>query len=205
MTTVEPFFMPLHPVQLEGNGLVLLPTTLGHVPSLALAASDGELWTPVYSSVPTPDEMELYVTNALEQQAKGECLIFTVTHAKTKAIIGTTRYYNIIPECARLEIGYTWYAQSHQRTFVNTACKYLMLFYAFESLKANMVGWRADNLNEPSLAAIERIGAKRDGVIRGDKLRRNGTVRDSVIFSMARKEWPEHKQRLLSKIQNTPT
>ncbi|MDY3332045.1 MAG: GNAT family protein [Pelistega sp.] len=201
MATIAPFAMPLHKIQLEGYGLILQPLKPGHEPGLAKAAADGELWNFDYSSVPAPGEEGQYIAKALEAQARGEALVFTVIDAKTKEILGTSRYYNIVPECARLEIGYTWYGQSYQRTFVNTAAKYLMMFYAFESLKANVIGWRADILNTRSQAAIERLGAKKDGVIRGDMRRRNGTIRDSVIYSMTKEEWSnEHKQRLKEKV-----
>lgn len=201
MADIKPFVMPLHPLQLEGYGLILQPLKPGHEPALAKAAADGELWNLRFTSVPAPGEEGRYIAQALADQAQGKALVFTVIDAASKEIIGTTRYYNIVPECARLEIGYTWYAQSRQRSFVNTAAKYLMMFYAFESLNANVIAWRTDIINTRSQAAIERLGAKRDGVIRGDQLRRDGTVRDSVLYSMTKEEWHnEHKQRLQAKI-----
>ncbi len=201
MSSITPFTMPLHKIQLEGYGLILQPLKPGHEPGLAKAAADGELWNLVFTSVPAPGEERQYIDKALEEQAQGKALVFVIMDAKTKDIIGTSRYYNIVPECARLEIGYTWYAQSRQRTFVNTAAKYLMMFYAFESLKANVIAWRTDIINTRSQAAIERLGAKKDGIIRGDQLRRDGSIRDSVIYSMTKEEWlNEHKQRLKEKV-----
>lgn len=201
MTIVKPFSMPLHPVQLEGFGITLQPLKPAHEPGLATAAADGELWNLVYTSVPAPDEEARYIQAALESQKQGKSLVFTIIDECTKKVIGTTRYYNIVPECARLEIGYTWYAQSYQRTFANTAAKYLLMFYAFENLKAQTIGWRTDIINTRSQAAIERLGAKKDGVIRGDMLRRDGTIRDSVVYSMTREEWlNEHKARLKARL-----
>lgn len=202
---VQPFFTPLHPVQLEGYGLILQPLQKGHEPGLANAAADGELWKLHYTSVPEPDHEAAYIAQALEQQALGTQLAFTVKDAKTKEILGTTRYHDILPDVARLEIGYTWYKQSAQRTAVNTAAKYLLLFYAFESLKANIVGWRTDSENLRSQAAIARLGAQKDGMIRGNRLRRDGTVGDTVYFSMSREEWPEHKARLLARLTTPST
>lgn len=202
MSQIKPFLMPLHPIQLEGFGITLKPMKPAHEPGLASAAADGELWKLVYTSVPAPGEEAAYIRSALESQNQGKSLVFTVIDECTKKVIGTTRYHNIVPECARLEIGFTWYAKSYQRTFVNTATKYLLMFYAFESLKAQTIGWRTDIINTRSQAAIERLGAKKDGIIRGDMLRKDGTLRDSVVYSMTKDEWlNEHKARLKSKLQ----
>lgn len=199
--TVTPFNTPLHKIQLEGYGIILQPLKPGHEPGLAKAAADGELWNLHYTSVPEPGAEAQYIAQALESQAKGQSLVFTIVDARTKEIIGNTRYYDIVPECARLAIGYTWYAQSYQRSFANTVTKYLMMFYAFESLKAQTIAWHTDILNTRSQAAIERLGARKDGVIRGERLRRDGTLRDSVFYSMTRDEWlNEHKARLKAKL-----
>lgn len=201
MTIVQPFVTPLQPIQLEGFGLILQPLQASHAPDLALAAADGELWQLHYTSVPAPTQEPEYIAQALEQQAQGFQLAFVVLDAKTKKVIGSTRYHDIQAEVARLEIGYTWYAKSTQRTFVNTAAKYLLLQYAFETLSANVVGWRTDGENLRSQAAIERLGALRTGMLRGHRLRRNGTVGDTVFFSMSHTEWPECKARLLERLQ----
>ena len=200
MTIVQPFSSPLQAVTLEGYGLILQPLQSEHAPDLAIAAADGELWTLHYTSVPAPQQEEAYIAQALEQQALGHQLAFVVRDANTQKIIGTTRYHDIQPEVARLEIGYTWYAKSSQRSHVNTAAKLLLLSHAFEALKANVVGWRTDSENLRSQAAIERLGATKTGTIWGNRLRRNGTVGDSVYYSMRRTEWPEHKARLLTRL-----
>lgn len=198
---IKPFSMPLHTVQLEGFGIILKPIKSSHEPGLAAAVADGELWRLPYAFTPIPDKEAEYISEALHSQKQGESLVFTIIDKHTERIIGSTRYYNIVPDCARLEIGYTWYAQSYQRTFANTATKYLLMFYAFESLKAQTIGWRTDIINTVSQTAIERLGARKDGIIRGDRLRKDGTIRDSVIYSMTRNEWlNEHKAKLKAKL-----
>ena len=197
---ITPFPKPLAPIQLEGHGIVLQPMRIAHAEGLRNAAADGELWNLTFTSVPEPGQETAYIEAALKGQQEGHMLPFVVLDAKTRKIIGTTRYHDIVPEIARLEIGYTWYGQSWQRTHVNTVCKYLMLFYAFESLKANVVGWRTDNLNQRSQNAIERLGAKRDGVLRGHALRRDGSVRDTHMYSVTQAEWPAIKQNLKEKL-----
>ncbi|NLY65088.1 MAG: GNAT family N-acetyltransferase [Alcaligenaceae bacterium] len=200
--TVTPFATPIHPIQLEGFGVILQPMRLAHAEGLKNAASDGELWNLVYTSVPEPGNETAYIETALQGLQDGHMLPFTVLDAKTKKVIGSTRYHDIVPNIARLEIGYTWYGKSWHRSHVNTACKYLLLFYAFESLKANVVGWRTDGINHTSQKAIERLGAKKDGVLRGHALRRDGTVRDSVMYSITREEWPAIKKTLQEKLAN---
>lgn len=200
---IKPFTMPLQPVQLAGFGIVLQPLQLTHAAGLASAAADGQLWHLIYTSIPAPGEETAYIQTALEHQQQGLSLAFAILDNNTGQVIGTTRYCNIVPECARLEIGYTWYAQSYQRTFANTASKYLLMCHAFETLATQTIGWRTDIINTRSQAAIERLGAKKDGVIRGDMLRKDGTLRDSVIYSMCYTEWIEIcKNRLQQKLQN---
>ncbi|TAN26029.1 MAG: N-acetyltransferase [Castellaniella sp.] len=184
------------PVTLEGYGVRLIPLSLSHAPGLRAAAADGELWQLRVTSVPSPDDTEDYITNALNAQAEGHMLPFAVLDDHG-TILGTTRYHDIVPAIARLEIGYTWYAGSRQRTHVNTACKLLLLQHAFEQLGAAIVGWRTDNFNVASQRAIERLGAKRDGVLRHHALRRDGTVRDTVMYSLLTGEWPEVRAHLL--------
>ncbi len=203
MTIVQPFATPLKPVQLDAYGLLLQPLQAHHAQDLALAAADGELWNLHYTSVPAPGQESSYIAQALEQQALGHQLAFVVVDSSTQKIIGSTRYHDIQPEVARLEIGYTWYAESSQRTHINTAAKLLLLSHAFETLKANVVGWRTDGENLRSQAAIARLGAQRTGIMRGNRLRRNGTVGDTVFFSMTHQEWPEHKARLIERLQAT--
>lgn len=184
------------PTPLEGHSVKLIPLETAHGPALAQAASDGELWTLRVTSVPAPDATDRYIQEALAGQAAGHMLPFTVIDAASGQIIGSTRYHDIDPAVGRLEIGYTWYGRSWQRSHVNTACKLLLLSHAFDSLGAAVVGWRTDNFNFVSQRAIERLGAHRDGVIRHHKQRPDGTVRDTVMYSLLAGEWPEVEQHL---------
>ena len=190
------------PVTLDSSRLRLEPLAIGHVADLEACARDGELWNIRVTSVPAPGEMAAYLATALQGQADGHMLPFVARDAATGRIVGTTRYHDIVPGVERLEIGYTWYARSAQRTHVNTSAKLMLLTHAFESLGAKLVGWRTDNFNLASQRAIERLGAKRDGVLRHHALRRDGTVRDTVMYSLAAGEWPEvkaHLQHLLAR------
>ncbi|TQK07062.1 GNAT family N-acetyltransferase [Herbaspirillum sp. SJZ107] len=181
------------PVTLEFRGIRLEPLALHHVDGLRTAASDGELWKLRITSVPEPHTTEDYIRAAL---AMPDRLAFAVVDAATDAVIGSTSYHDILPAVDRVEIGYTWYARSRQRTHVNTSCKLLLLSHAFDTLGCAVVGLRTDNFNYASQAAIERLGAKKDGVIRHHGLRRDGTVRDTVMYSILRGEWPEVKTHL---------
>jgi RimJ/RimL family protein N-acetyltransferase len=171
-----------------------------HVEDLACAAQDGELWKLHVTSVPAPSEETAYVQNGLDMRALGTRLPFVVRDLPTGKIVGTTSYHDIVPTIDRVEIGYTWYAKSVQRTHVNTACKLMLLTHAFETLGCKVVGFRTDNFNHASQRAIERLGAKRDGVIRHHHMRRDGTVRDTVMYSIVAGEWPEIKAHLLYKL-----
>lgn len=184
------------PVTLEGFGLRLEPLTPEHQDGLAAAASDGRLWELWYTSVPEPERVGAYIATALDGQRAGHMLPWVVRHAASHAIIGTTRYHDIVPDVDRVEIGWTWYAASRQRTHVNTACKLLLLTHAFESLGCRVVGLRTDNFNFRSQRAIEALGAKRDGVLRHHQARRDGTVRDSVMYSILATEWSDVKRHL---------
>ncbi|MCE4554712.1 GNAT family N-acetyltransferase [Roseateles cellulosilyticus] len=187
---------PIEPVELAGGPVRLVPLTVDHVPGLQAAAADGELWNLRITSVPAPQETLAYVETALAGQAAGHRLPFAVLDAATGEVLGSTSYHDIVPAIDRLEIGYTWYARRVQRSAVNTTAKLLLLTHAFETLGAQLVGWRTDNFNHASQRAIERLGAKRDGVLRHHALRRDGTVRDTVMYSLARGEWPEVKAHL---------
>ena len=189
------------PITLEGHGVRLVPLSRTHAPGLRIAAADGELWKLRVTSVPEPDQTEAYIDHALEAQAEGNMLPFAVLDAASGTVLGSTRYHDILPAVARLEIGYTWYAKSRQHSHVNTACKLLLLQHAFETLGAGVVGWRTDNFNYASQHAIERLGAKCDGTIRHNALRRDGTVRDTVMYSMIAGDWPETKAHLLYRLQ----
>lgn len=184
------------PVTLSSAAVRLEPLTPDHATALEAAARDGELWNLRVTSVPAPGETAAYVAAALHGFEQGHMLPFVVVDAASGRVIGSTRYHDIVPAVERLEIGYTWYGQSWQRTHVNTTCKLLLMQHAFEVLGAQLVGWRTDNYNFASQRAIERLGARRDGVLRHHALRRDGTVRDTVMYSLAAGEWPEVKAHL---------
>ena len=184
------------PCVLEGHGARLEPLGMHHLDGLKAAANDGALWELRVTSVPEPDDTAQYIQAALDGQSAGHMLPFAVIHPMTGQVIGSTRYHDIISAVGRLEIGYTWYAKRFQRTHVNTACKLLLLSHAFDTLGAGVVGWRTDNFNVASQRAITRLGAKLDGVIRHHALRRDGTVRDTYLYSVTRGEWPEIRQHL---------
>jgi RimJ/RimL family protein N-acetyltransferase len=195
------FKHPPSPVTLEDYGVTLLPLNNSHAPDLERAAADGELWKLRITSVPAPGESAAYIDAALDGQRQGHMLPFAVVDQNTSQIVGTTRYHDIVPAVARLEIGYTWYGLSNQRSHINSACKLLLLRHAFDTLGARVVGWRTDNFNLASQRAIERLGAHRDGVLRHHALRRDGTVRDTVMYSLLAGEWPEVEQHLLYQMQ----
>jgi N-acetyltransferase len=184
----------VEPVTLTARGVKLVPLTLEHEAGLKAAAADGELWKLRITSVPEPHETRGYIETAL---ATANRFAFAVTDAASGEVLGTTSFHDIVPDLKRVEIGYTWYAARCQRTHVNTTCKLLMLTHAFETLGCNIVGWRTDNFNHASQRAIERLGARKDGVLRGHALRRDGTIRDTVMYSLAAGEWPEVKAQLL--------
>ena len=184
------------PVTLEGYGVRLEPLGQEHEPGLIAAASNGELWRLWFTSVPEPSETRAYIESALEGQRTAHMLPWAVRELATNAITGSTRYHDIVPAADRVEIGYTWYAERWQKTKVNTACKLLLLTHAFESLDCRVVGLRTDNFNFKSQRAIEALGAKKDGVIRHHHPRRDGTVRDTVIYSILATEWLDVKRHL---------
>jgi len=182
-------------VILEGHGVRLEPLTDKHVDALSQAAGDGRLWELWFTAVPVPEKMGDYVADALKGQRDGHMLPWIVRDA-SGAVIGSTRYHDIVPAVDRVEIGYTWYAQSRWRTSVNTSCKLLLLTHAFDTLQCKVVGLRTDNFNFRSQRAIEALGAKKDGVIRHHAARRDGTVRDSVMYSILASEWPDVRRHL---------
>jgi len=194
----------VHPVTLTDGRIRLEPMSLDHVAALGAAAADGELWKLRVTSVPDPEDTRGYVERALAMREQGNRLPFVVVDLENDGrIIGSTSYHDIVPPIARLEIGWTWYAKSTQRSHVNTGAKLLLLVHAFETLGAKLVGWRTDNFNFASQQAIERLGAKKDGVLRHHAVRRDGTVRDTVMYSVTAGEWPEIKAHLLYQ-QNKP-
>ncbi|MGE4066788.1 MAG: GNAT family N-acetyltransferase [Vicinamibacterales bacterium] len=184
------------PITLAGDGVVLEPLAASHAPALAAAAADGELWRLWYTSVPEPAGARAYVDAALEGQAAGHMLAWAVRESGSGAVVGTTRYHDIVAAIDRVEIGYTWYASAWQRSHVNTACKRLLLGHAFDTLGCAVVGLRTDAFNLRSQRAIEALGAARDGVLRHHQARRDGSARDSVMYSILRHEWPDVRRHL---------
>lgn len=192
---------PVGPVTLERGPVRLVPLGLEHEEGLKTAAADGALWNLRFTSVPEPEATRAYIETALQGRAQGHRFAFAVLDAATGAVIGCTSYHDIVPAVERLEIGWTWYAAGRQRSAVNTTCKLLLMQHAFETLGAQLVGWRTDNYNFASQRAIERLGARKDGVLRHHALRRDGTVRDTVMYSLAAGEWPEVKAHLLWQLE----
>ena len=187
----------VQPVILKDHGVRLEPLALSHEEGLRAAAVDGELWTLRVTSVPEPEQTHAYIETALKMREAGDRFAFAVIDDASGKVLGSTSFHDILPAVKRVEIGYTWYAKSAQRSHVNTNCKLLMMGHAFDTLGCRTVGWRTDNFNFASQQAIERLGARKDGVIRGHALRRDGTVRDTVMYSMTAGEWPEAKAQLL--------
>ena len=198
------------PVTLEGHGVRLEPLSREHERGLGEAAKDGNLWELWYTSVPAPGETAGYIDTALQGQKDGHMLPWVVfdsksSDSKTRSIVGSTRYHDIVAAADRVEIGYTWYAKRCQRSHVNTACKLMLFSHAFEVLKCKVVGLRTDNFNFTSQRAIEALGAKKDGVIRHHWPRRDGTVRDTVMYSVLATEWPDIKRHLEIRLRKNET
>ena len=184
------------PVTLERNGVRLEPLMREHGTALEAAAADGELWNLWFTGVPMLGEMATYIEQALRAQESGDMLPWAVRDLATGKVVGTTRYHDIVPEIDRLEIGYTWLARSFQRTHLNTTCKLVLMQHAFEILGCKVIGWRTDNFNFASQRAIEALGAKKDGILRHHRARRDGSVRDTVMYSVLVSEWPDVKRHL---------
>jgi len=186
----------VQPTILEGSGIRLEPLADDHREALESAAADGRLWELWFTAVPAPGGMQAYIADALKGQKDGHMLPWVVRDVASGAVIGATRYHDIVPAIDRVEIGHTWYAHSRQRTHVNTTCKLILLRHAFDTLGCKVVGLRTDNFNFRSQRAIEALGAKKDGVIRHHAARRDGTVRDSVMYSILAAEWPDVRRHL---------
>lgn len=188
------------PLVLEHHSVRLEPMGEQHIAALQQAAADGKLWELWFTVVPAPNEAATYIADALRGLEAGHMLPWVVRNLESGAVIGSTRYHDIVAEIDRVEIGYTWYAQSWQGSHVNTACKLMLLEYAFETLGCKVVGLRTDNFNFRSQRAIEALGAKQDGVIRHHKARRDGSVRDTHLYSILVTEWPDVKRHLISRL-----
>ena len=181
------------------TGVRIEPLNLGHHDDLVQACQDGALWTLNYANVPSPDKMADYIMLGLNTADR---IAFAVIDERIGKAIGTTSFHDILPACQRLEIGYTWYAQSVWRTHINTTCKFLLLQYAFEQLGYRTVGLRASLDNVRSQTAIERLGAKKDGIIRGHRIYKDGKISDTVMYSMTANEWQDVKPNLLSRLHH---
>lgn len=189
----------LERVMLSSNGIILKPLTLAHATDLVEACQDGELWKINVTSVPEPDKVIDYINIA---DSMPDRQAFAVIDERTGKAIGSTSFHDILPASKRLEIGYTWYAKSYWRTHVNTTCKLMLLTHVFETLGYQTIGWRTDIDNHRSQQAIERLGAKKDGVIRGNRVRRDGVISDTVMYSVVSSEWADIKPKLAAKIQS---
>ncbi|SCY95565.1 GNAT family N-acetyltransferase [Microvirga guangxiensis] len=188
--------LPIQPVTLETDRLMLRPMSLDDVPAFGEAARDGNQWEKKTTTVPRPEGFEEYVRRALELQAAGLALPFTTVVKDGNRVVGSTRFMNIDAVNQRVEIGTTWIAKSWQRTFVNTHAKFLMLRHAFEVLGCNAVEIRTHSQNDQSRAAIERLGAKLDGILRRHMIMPDGHIRDTAVYSILPEEWPAVKARL---------
>jgi N-acetyltransferase len=184
------------PVTLERDAIRLEPLGYGHHDELVAAASDGNLWELWFTAVPKPEQVRGFIEFALHGQQAGHMLPWAVRELTTGKVIGSTRYHDIVAPIDRVEVGYTFYAKSWQRTHVNTTCKLLVFAHAFETLGCGVVALRTDNFNHASQRAIASLGAKLDGVLRHHQARRDGTPRDTHLFSILAREWPDVKRHL---------
>ncbi|GAB2572205.1 GNAT family N-acetyltransferase [Dyella jejuensis] len=187
-------------VALQDDHVLLEPLGPHHTTGLEAAAADGELWKLWFTSAPAPGQAAAYVEKALQGHAAGCMLPFAVREKSSGAIVGTTRFYDFVPELPRIAIGYTWYAQRWQKSHLNTACKRLLLKHAFEVLGCVAVEFHTDGRNQDSQRAIERLGAHRDGVLRAHKRRPDGTLRDTVCYSILAGEWPDVQRWLAMRL-----
>ncbi len=192
----------VEPVVLQARGVRLRHLSLADEEGIRAAASEGQLWKLRVTSVPEPHEALDYIQTALQTSNR---FAFAVTDQASGEVLGSTSYHDILPAVKRVEIGYTWYAARCQRTHINSTCKLLLMTHAFETLDCHVVGWRTDNFNYASQQAIERLGAQKDGVIRGHAMRRDGTIRDTVMYSMRAGEWPEAKAQLIYQLDKPRT
>lgn len=188
--------MECQPLHLEGTRVNLEPLEQAKIADIRKAAADGELWKLFFTSVPAPEQTQQWLDTALAMQAQQKAIPFVVREKSENKIVGSTRFCNIDHQHQRLEIGYTWYSQSAQRSGINTECKLLMLTHAFEVLNCIAVEFRTDWFNRRSQAAIERLGAKRDGVLRNHMILPDGRIRDTVVYSILQSEWPGLKKNL---------
>ena len=192
--------LTIEPTTLVGRYIVLRPPSIEDIKGLSIVAKDGEIWNNRFSQFPNPNEIEKYIQEMLDLRLKGSILPFITIHKASNTIVGTIRYLNIDYENQRLEIGHTWTAKSWRKTYVNTEAKFLMLQYAFEKLACIAVEIRTDVLNTVSRQAIQRLGAKQDGILRHHKIMRDGRIRDTVCYSIIKPEWKQIKENLMKKL-----
>jgi RimJ/RimL family protein N-acetyltransferase len=191
------------PVTLSGRHVSVVPLALAHHDDLVDAVSDGELWKLWYTSVPTVEKVRADIERRLALQDKGSAVEFAIVEAASGRAVGVTAYLNIEPASRRLEIGSTWYRKRVQRGPLNTECKLLLLTHAFESLKCLAVEFRTHFINRQSRTAIERLGAKLDGILRQHKIMEDGTLRDTCVYSIIDSEWPTVKSHLRFQLDKT--
>jgi N-acetyltransferase len=187
---------PPKPITLTGAHVQLLPLSMEHLKSLQEAVTDGALWKLWYTFIPTVEKMDDWIRTALDEQRRGVSVPFVIVRKEDSRIVGSTRYMNIESGIRRLEIGTTWYSKSVQRSPINTECKLLLLQHAFEDLKCVAVEFRTHRFNERSRRAIERLGAQLDGILRNHRYSSNGTIRDTVVYSIIEDDWPNVKSNL---------
>ena len=192
--------LTIEPTTLVGRYIVLRPPSIEDIKGLSIVAKDGEIWNNRFSQFPNLNEIEKYIQEMLDLSSKGSILPFIIIHQVSNTIVGTTRYLNIDYENHRLEIGHTWIAKSWRKTYVNSEAKFLMLQYAFEKLACIAVEIRTDVLNTVSRQAIQRLGAKQDGILRHHKIMRDGRIRDTVCYSIIKPEWKQIKENLMKKL-----
>jgi RimJ/RimL family protein N-acetyltransferase len=192
--------LTIEPITLEGKYIILRPPSFEDIDGLTNAARDGEIWNNSFTQFPNANEISIYTEEMLDLSSKGIILPFVTIHKASNTVVGTTRYLNIDYENNRLEIGHTWIAKSWRKTYVNTEAKFLMLQYAFEKLGCIAVEIRTDVLNTVSRQAIQRLGAKQDGILRHHKIMRDGRIRDTVCYSILKPEWKQVKENLMKKL-----
>jgi len=190
----------IEPVTLSGDYVELVPLEKSHRDDLLTAASDGELWNLWFTGVPSKKSIDAYIDTAISNRETKNQLPFVVIEKSSNKVVGCTRFCNIDVTNTRLEIGYTWYAKSVQRSAVNTETKLLLLTYVFESMRAIAVEFRTNWFNYASRTAIARLGAKQDGVLRNHVIMPDGSMRDTVVFSILNSEWPGVKRNLNHKL-----
>jgi N-acetyltransferase len=190
----------VEPITLHGKHAILEPLAEIHLDELKAAAADGELWNLWFTSVPTPDEAAANIAYRLGERERGTMMPFVVRRVTDHRVVGATTFCNIAATTRRVEIGYTWYAQSAQRTAINTEVKFMLLQYAFEMLNCMVVDFHTHHANLNSRAAIERLGAKLDGILRSQGIDRQGGIRDTYAYSIIAAEWPDVKIRLQQKL-----